>query len=165
MSYVTVGIENGANIQIYYEDQGSGQPVVLMHGQALNGHFWERQQRVLLAAGYRVITYDRRGYGRSSQPASGYDYDTFAADLDALLEHLDVTGIALGGFSEITRYLSQYGWRRVSKAAMFGVIPPFLRVPGLVKYLQLATVDGGLQNIGWTQPDQVNAALLDFLAS
>jgi non-heme chloroperoxidase len=130
MSYVTVGTQNSADIRIYYEDHGSGQPVVLIHGYPLNGHSWERQQRVLLQAGYRVITYDRRGFGQSSQPTAGYDYDTLAADLNALLEHLDLTGIVLGGFSmgtgEVTRYLGRYGSGRVAKAALFGVIPPFL---------------------------------------
>src|SRR5579864_9259998 len=130
MSYVTTGTENGSGIDIYYEDHGSGQPVVLIHGYPLNGDSWERQERVLLAAGYRVIRYDRRGFGRSSRPTIGYDYDTFAADLNALLEHLDLTGIVLTGFSmgtgEVTRYLGRYGSGRVAKAAMFGVIPPFL---------------------------------------
>ena len=130
MPYVTVGTENGADIEIYYEDHGSGQPVVLIHGYPLDGHSWEKQAAVLLQAGYRVITYDRRGFGRSSQPTIGYDYDTFAADLNAVLEHLDLTGIVLGGFSmgtgEVTRYLGRYGSGRVAKAAMFGVIPPFL---------------------------------------
>jgi non-heme chloroperoxidase len=130
MSYVTVGTENSADIRIYYEDHGGGQPVVLIHGYPLNGHSWERQQRVLLQAGYRVITYDRRGFGQSSQPTAGYDYDTLAADLNALLEHLNLTGIVLGGFSmgtgEVIRYLGRYGSGRVAKAALFGVIPPFL---------------------------------------
>jgi len=130
MPYVTVGTENGSGIDIYYEDHGSGQPVVLIHGYPLDGHSWEKQAPVLLQAGYRVITYDRRGFGRSSQPTIGYDYDTFAADLNAVLEHLDLTGIVLGGFSmgtgEVTRYLGRYGSGRVAKAAMFGVIPPFL---------------------------------------
>jgi non-heme chloroperoxidase len=130
MSYVQVGTENGAGINIYYEDHGSGQPVVLIHGYPLNGHSWERQERALLQAGYRVIAYDRRGFGQSSQPTVGYDYDTFAADLNTLLEHLNLTGVVLGGFSmgtgEVTRYLSRYGSTRVAKAAMFGVIPPFL---------------------------------------
>jgi non-heme chloroperoxidase len=107
MSYVQVGTENGADINIYYEDHGQGQPVVLIHGYPLNGHSWERQHRVLLQAGYRVITYDRRGFGRSSQPTVGYDYDTFAADLNALIEHLDLTDMVLVGFSmgtgEVTR--------------------------------------------------------------
>ena len=276
MAYITVGTENGADIEIYYEDHGAGQPVVLIHGYPLDGHSWERQARVLLQAGYRVITYDRRGFGRSSQPATGYDYDTFAADLNALLEHLDLDGIVLGGFSmgtgEVTRYLGRYGSGRVAKAAMFGVIPPFLlktpdnpegvdgqvfedikaqivkdryvyfkqffdnfyntdklaperiseqawqasfnvaagaspyasyacvdtwltdfrddlpkidvptlvvhgtedrilpheataaRLPGLIKDLTLVTIDGGPHNIGWTHPDEVNPALLQFLA-
>ena len=276
MPYVTVGAENGSGIEIYYEDHGSGPPVVLIHGYPLNGDSWERQERVLLAAGYRVIRYDRRGFGRSSRPTIGYDYDTFAADLNALLEHLDLTDIMLGGFSmgtgEVTRYLGRYGSGRVAKAVMFGVIPPFLlktadnpegvdgqvfedikaaivkdryayfkdffdnfynvdklapqrisdqawqasfnvaagaspyatyacvdtwltdfradlpnidvptlvvhgtedrilpyeataaRLPGLIKDLTLVTVDGGPHNIGWTYPDEVNTALLEFLA-
>jgi non-heme chloroperoxidase len=277
MSYVQVGTENGAGINIYYQDHGSGQPVVLIHGYPLNGHSWERQERALLQAGYRVIAYDRRGFGQSSQPTVGYDYDTFAADLNTLLEHLNLTGVVLGGFSmgtgEVTRYLSRYGSTRVAKAAMFGVIPPFLlktddnpegvhgqvfddiktaivadryayfqnfldnfyntdklaharisdrawqasftvaagcspyatyacvdtwltdfrddlpkidvptlvvhgtedrilpyaataaRLPGLIKDLQLVTVDGGPHNIGWTHPGEVNKALLGFLRS
>jgi len=276
MPYVTTGTENGSGIDIYYEDHGSGQPVVLIHGYPLNGDSWERQERVLLAAGYRVIRYDRRGFGRSSRPAIGYDYDTFAADLNALLEHLDLTDIVLGGFSmgtgEVTRYIGRYGSGRVAKAAMFGVIPPFLlktadnpegvdgqvfegiktaivkdryayfkdffdnfynvdklaperisdqawqasfnvaagaspyatyacvdtwltdfrtdlpridvptlvmhgtedrvlpyeataaRLPGLIKDLTLVTVEGGPHNIGWTHPDEVSTALMDFLA-
>jgi non-heme chloroperoxidase len=130
VTYLTVGAENGADINIYYEDHGTGQPVVLIHGYPLDGHSWERQQRVLLAAGYRVITYDRRGFGRSSQPTVGYDYDTFAADLAALLDHLELTDTVLVGFSmgtgEVTRYLSHYGSARVRKAALLGVVPPFL---------------------------------------
>jgi non-heme chloroperoxidase len=130
MPFVTVGTQNNADIEIYYEDHGSGQPVVLIHGYPLNGHSWEKQERVLLQAGHRVITYDRRGFGQSSQPTVGYDYDTFAADLNALLEHLDLTGIVLAGFSmgtgEVTRYLGHYGSARVSKAVLMGAIPPFL---------------------------------------
>jgi non-heme chloroperoxidase len=130
MSTITVGQENNAGIEIYYEDHGTGQPVVLIHGYPLNGHSWERQERVLLQAGHRVITYDRRGFGQSSQPTVGYDYDTFAADLNALMEHLDLTDVVLVGFSmgtgEVTRYLGRYGSARVSKAALLGAIPPFL---------------------------------------
>ncbi|MFF0465323.1 alpha/beta fold hydrolase [Streptomyces mexicanus] len=130
MSFVTVGHENSGSIELYYEDHGSGRPVVLIHGYPLNGHSWEKQERVLLEAGYRVITYDRRGFGRSSQPVVGYDYDTFAADLKVLLEHLDLRDVALVGFSmgtgEVTRYLGRYGSERVSKAALLGAIPPFL---------------------------------------
>jgi non-heme chloroperoxidase len=130
MSRISVGTQNSAPIEIHYEDHGGGQPVVLIHGYPLDGNSWERQERVLLAAGYRVISYDRRGFGRSSQPTVGYDYDTFAADLNALLEQLDLRDVVLGGFSmgsgEVTRYLGSYGSARVSKAMLFGAIPPFL---------------------------------------
>ena len=130
MGKVTVGQQNSDDIEIYYEDHGTGQPVVLIHGYPLNGHSWEKQERVLLAAGYRVITYDRRGFGQSSQPTVGYDYDTFATDLNALLEHLDLRDIVLAGFSmgtgEVTRYLGTYGSARVAKAVLMGAIPPFL---------------------------------------
>jgi non-heme chloroperoxidase len=276
MGRVSVGTENSENIEIYYEDHGSGQPIVLIHGYPLNGRSWERQERVLLAAGYRVINYDRRGFGLSSKPTTGYDYDTFAADLNALLEHLALQDVVLAGFSmgtgEVTRYLGKYGSTRVRKAAMFGVIPPFLlktadnpegvdrqvfegikaaivkdryayfkdffanfynvdklapdkisdqalqasnnvaygsspfatyacvetwltdfrgdlpkidvptlvvhgtedrilpfdatagRLPGLIKDVKVVSVAGGPHNIGWTHPEEVNKALLDFLA-
>jgi len=128
--HVTVGTENDAPVEIHYEDHGSGEPIVLIHGYPLNGNSWERQERYLLAHGYRVISYDRRGFGRSSQPTVGYDYDTFAADLNALIEHLDLSNMVLVGFSmgtgEVTRYLATYGSRRVRKAALLGTIPPFL---------------------------------------
>jgi len=277
MPSITVGNENGAPIEIYFEDHGSGDPVVLIHGYPLNGSSWERQERELLAGGYRVIRYDRRGFGKSSQPTVGYDYDTFAADLNTLLEHLDVQDITLVGFSmgtgEVTRYLATYGSKRVRKAALLGSIPPFLlktpdnpegidgqvfegikaaivkdryayfedflynfynvdklmperiserawqasfnvavgsspyatyacvdtwltdfrpdlakvdvptlvihgtedrilpfeataaRLPALVDGLQLVKVEGGPHNIGWTHPETVNPALLDFIAS
>ena len=130
MPFLTVGHENSADIEIYYEDHGSWQPVVLIHGYPLNGRSWEKQQRVLLDAGHRVINYDRRGFGNSSQPTIGYDYDTFAADLNVLIEHLDLDDVVLAGFSmgtgEVTRYLGTYGSRRVSRAALLGAIPPFL---------------------------------------
>jgi non-heme chloroperoxidase len=130
MPRLEVGTENGSPIAIHYEDHGSGQPVVLIHGYPLDGNSWEKQERVLLAAGYRAINYDRRGFGRSSRPTVGYDYDTFAADLNALLEHLDLREVVLIGFSmgtgEVTRYLGRYGSGRVSKAALLGAIPPFL---------------------------------------
>ncbi len=127
MPYITVGQENSASINLYYEDHGSGTPVVLIHGFPLSGHSWEKQMPVLLDAGYRVITYDRRGFGDSSQPTVGYDYDTFAADLHTLMETLDLRETALVGFSmgtgEVTRYLGTYGSKRVSKAVMLGPIP------------------------------------------
>jgi non-heme chloroperoxidase len=131
MPSLIVGTENETPIEIHYEDHGSGDPVVLIHGYPLNGNSWERQERELLANGHRVISYDRRGFGRSSQPTVGYDYDTFAADLNALLEHLDLSDIVLVGFSmgsgEVTRYLGTYGSARVRKAALLGAIPPYLR--------------------------------------
>jgi non-heme chloroperoxidase len=130
MSKVTVGQENNNDIEISYEDHGTGQPVVLIHGYPLNGHSWEKQEHVLLEAGYRVITYDRRGFGASSQPTIGYDYDTFAADLKTLVDHLDLTDMVLAGFSmgtgEVVRYLGSYGSGRVAKAVLMGSIPPFL---------------------------------------
>jgi non-heme chloroperoxidase len=276
MPQLKVGTENSADIEIHYEDHGSGRAVVLIHGYPLDGNSWEKQERELLAAGYRVISYDRRGFGRSSQPTVGYDYDTFAADLNALLEHLDVKDIGLVGFSmgtgEVTRYLGTYGSGRVRQAALLGAIPPFLlltddnpegvpgevfegiqsaivadryayfddffanfyntdvlaperigdaalragfqtaagaspfatyacvatwltdfredlkkfdvptlvvhgtedrilpfdntakRLPALIADLELVPVEGGPHNIAWTHPDEVNAALLEFLA-
>jgi len=130
MASITVGKENSTPIDLYYEDLGSGKPVVLIHGYPLNGHSWERQTMALLDAGYRVIAYDRRGWGQSSQPTTGHDYDTYAADLKELLEQLELTEIVLCGFSmgtgEVTRYLGAYGSDRVEKAVLFGAIPPFL---------------------------------------
>jgi non-heme chloroperoxidase len=276
MPYVTVGKENSGSIELYYEDHGIGQPVVLIHGYPLNGRSWERQERALLEAGYRAINYDRRGFGNSSKPTTGYSYDTFAADLEVLLDHLQLDDVILVGFSmgtgEVTRYLGRYGSSRVRKAAMLGVVPPFLlktdenpegvdgsvfegikaailkdryayftdffnnfynvdvlggtrigpeavqasfnvaagaspyatyacvdtwltdfradlpkfdiptlvvhgtedrilpfastaaRLPALIPDLRLVAIEGGPHNIGWTFPDEVNAALLDFLA-
>jgi non-heme chloroperoxidase len=276
MPRIAVGTENSAAIEIHYEDHGSGQPVVLIHGYPLNGASWEKQERVLLQAGYRVITYDRRGFGKSSQPTVGYDYDTFAADLNAVLEHLDLNDVVLVGFSmgtgEVVRYLATYGSGRVAKAVLMGTIPPFVlktgdnpegvdgsvfddikaavlkdrpaffkgfldnfnnvdvlggtriseqawqnsfivavgaspfaahacvdtwltdfrndlpkidvptlaihgdadrilpyaataaRLPGLIKDLELVTVAGGPHNVAWTHPDEVNKAMLAFLA-
>jgi non-heme chloroperoxidase len=276
MPRVEVGTENGAAIELHYEDHGSGRPVVLIHGYPLDGNSWEKQERELLAKGHRVISYDRRGFGRSSQPTVGYDYDTFAADLNALLDHVAVDDVVLVGFSmgtgEVTRYLGTYGSSRVRKAALLGVIPPFLlktddnpdgvdgqvfegikaaivkdryayfkdffdnfynvdklgpdrigdealhasfnvaagsspyatyacvdtwltdfradlpkidvptlvmhgtedrilpydatakRLPGLIADLELVTIEGGPHNIAWTHPEDVNKALLGFLA-
>jgi non-heme chloroperoxidase len=276
MPYVTVGQENSAPIELYYEDHGSGQPVVLIHGYPLDGHSWEKQLPALLDAGKRVITYDRRGFGQSSQPTTGYDYDTFAADLKALVDGLDLREAVLAGFSmgtgEVTRYLGAYGSDRVAKAVLFGPLQPFLlqtadnalgvpqsvfegfekmittdryawftfffdnfynvdtlsgtrisdeavnasfqvaagssayatlacvpswltdfradlpkitvpvlvvqgsedrilpidatgrRLPALVKDVRLIEIEGGPHNVGWTHPDEVNKALLDFLA-
>ncbi|MGW9632043.1 alpha/beta fold hydrolase [Agromyces sp. NPDC055520] len=130
MGYVTVGIENSSPIDLYYEDQGTGQTVVLIHGYPLDGQSWERQTRELLAAGYRVITYDRRGFGRSSKVGFGYDYDTFAADLDIVLTTLDLRDVIVVGFSmgtgELARYCSRHGHERVAKFAFLASLEPFL---------------------------------------
>jgi pimeloyl-ACP methyl ester carboxylesterase len=130
MPLVTVGKENSGNIDLYYEDHGSGQPVVLIHGYPLSGASWEKQVPVLLNAGYRVITYDRRGFGRSSQPTQGYNYDTFAEDLHKLITHLELNDFTLVGFSmgggEIARYFGKYGSSGARKAVLIGAVPPFL---------------------------------------
>jgi len=130
MPYLTVGKENSGDIELYYEDHGSGQPVVLIHGYPLSGASWEKQVPVLLDAGYRVITYDRRGFGKSSQPTTGYNYDTFAEDLHALLNQLKLRDVVLAGFSmgggEVARYLGKYGSKGVSKAVIIAGVPPYL---------------------------------------
>jgi len=276
MPYIGVGTENSGAIDLHYQDHGAGPPVVLIHGYPLSGRAWDRQVPALLAAGHRVITYDRRGFGNSSQPTVGYDYDTFAADLHAVLDTLDLRGAVLVGHSmgtgEVTRYLGSYGSARVAKGVLVSPIPPFLlhtgnnpeglpqslfdgfaqaatadtpawmkgfldnfynidqfggtlvsdqafasswniaaaasataavacistwqtdfrddlpkidvpvlvvqgdadrilpypntgkRLPGLIKDMHLVVIDGGPHAIAWTHADQVNRALLDFLA-
>jgi pimeloyl-ACP methyl ester carboxylesterase len=130
MGNITVGTENSVPIELYYEDHGAGQPVVLIHGYPLDGHSWAKQSAALLDAGYRVITYDRRGFGQSSQPSTGYDYDTFAADLNSVLVALDLHDVVLVGFSmgtgEVGRYLGKYGSARISKAAFLASLEPYL---------------------------------------
>jgi len=130
MSVITVGTENSTSIDLYYEDHGTGQPVVLIHGYPLSGASWAPQTRALLAAGYRVITYDRRGFGKSSQPSEGYNYDTFASDLDVVLTTLDLHDVLLVGFSmgtgEVGRYTATYGTDRLAKIAFLAPIEPFL---------------------------------------
>src|SRR5881628_1162173 len=130
MPYVTVGKENSGNIELYYEDHGAGDTVVLIHGWPLSGASWEKQTAALLNAGHRVITYDRRGFGRSSKPAVGYNYYTFAADLDVALKTLHLRDVALVGFSmgtgEVTRYIGKYGPDRVRKAVLIGTLGPYL---------------------------------------
>jgi len=130
MPVVRVGSQNGSGIDLYFEDHGSGPPVVLIHGYPLDGRSWEHQERALLEAGYRVICYDRRGFGQSSKPTVGYDYDTLAADLAVLIDHLALTDINLVGFSmgtgEVARYLGTRGSARVRRAALLGALPPFL---------------------------------------
>ena len=130
MSYVNVGRENSGPIELYYEDHGSGRPVVLIHGYPLSGRAWDKQIPMLLESGHRVITYDRRGFGKSSQPTTGYDYDTFADDLRTLMDTLDLREVTLVGHSmgtgEVTRYLGRFGSGRVASGVLISPIPPFL---------------------------------------
>jgi pimeloyl-ACP methyl ester carboxylesterase len=143
MARVTVGEENGAPIELYYEDHGSGQPVVLVHGWPLSSRSWENQVAALVDDGYRAVTYDRRGFGRSSQPWDGYDYDTLAGDLNRLLVQLDLTDVTLVGFSmgggEVARYVGQYGTERVGKAVFASAVPPYL-------YKSAANPDGAIDD-------------------
>jgi non-heme chloroperoxidase len=130
MPVMTVDTENSGSIDLYYEDHGSGTPVILIHGYPLSGRAWDKQVPVLLAAGHRVITYDRRGAGASSQPAVGYDWDTFAADLDTLINTLGLDHVTLVGHSmgtgEVTRYLGKYGSAKIDRAVLIGPIPPYM---------------------------------------
>jgi pimeloyl-ACP methyl ester carboxylesterase len=130
MSYIEVGKENSTSIHLYYEDHGSGQPVILMHGYPLSSSSWEKQIPALLKAGHRVIAYDRRGFGKSSQPTTGYNYDTFAEDLHKLVTQLKLRDFTLVGFSmgggEVARYIGKYGSKDVSKAVIMGGVPPYL---------------------------------------
>ena len=143
MSKLTVGTENSTPVELHYEDHGSGKPIVLIHGWPLSGRSWENQVPALVEAGYRVITYDRRGFGDSSQPWDGYDYDTFAADLDVLLQHLDLREVTLIGFSmgggEVVRYIANYGQERIAKAVLASAVPPYL-------YKSADNPDGGLDD-------------------
>jgi non-heme chloroperoxidase len=276
MPYVKVGQENSGPIELYYEDHGSGRPVVMIHGYPLSSRAWDKQVPVMLDDGRRVITYDRRGFGKSSQPTTGYDYDTFANDLNMLMEALDLRDATLVGHSmgtgEVTRYLGKFGSARVAMGVLISPIPPFLlqtgdnpeglpaslfdgfmhaardddpawmksfldnffnidklrgtlvsdqyyqacwniavsasataavaciptwetdfradlpkinvpmlviqgdddrvlpfaktgqRLPGMIKDLQMVVIDGGPHAISWTHADQVNAALLKFMA-
>lgn len=130
MPYVTVATQDNEPVDLYYEVQGSGKPVVLIHGWPLSGRSWEAQIPALVEAGYQVITYDRRGFGKSSQPWEGYDYDTLAQDLKLLMESLDLEDATIVGFSmgggEVARYLGKYGSDRVSKAVLAAAVPPYL---------------------------------------
>src|SRR6202040_2420250 len=130
MPYVSVGKENSTDIELYYEDHGAGDAVVLIHGYPLSGASWEKQIPVLLTTGHRVVTYDRRGFGKSSQPTAGYNYDTFAEDLHKLVTQLKLHDFALVGFSmgggEVARYLGKYGSKGVSKAVIISGVPPYL---------------------------------------
>ena len=164
MPYVTVGRENSAAIRIYYEDHGSGPPVVLVHGYALNGHSWEKQEAALLAAGHRVITYDRRGSGASSRPSTGYDFDTLAADLHVLLSRLDLRAVVLAGFAmgagEVARYLAAHGPGRVAAAVLVAPLLPFLlKTHDNPDGMDRSVFDGLTVRIAADRP----AAMKDFL--
>jgi pimeloyl-ACP methyl ester carboxylesterase len=154
MARLTVGSENGVPVELYYEDHGAGRPVVLIHGWPLSGRSWEGQVPALIEAGYRVITYDRRGFGQSSQPWTGYDYDTFAADLNLLLKHLDLRDVTLVGFSmgggEVAHYVGTYGTDRVSRAVFAAAVPPFLyrtegNPDGALDDATIATFEAGVK--------------------
>ena len=184
MPYLKIGSENRSDIELHYNDHGTGKPVVLIHGYPLDGNSWERQERALLAEGYRCITYDRRGFGRSTQPTVGYDYDTFAADLKALLDHLALDrDVVLVGFSmgtgEVTRYLGTYGSAGVSKAVLIGSIPPYVlqaddnpqgvpqavfdglkQAAGADRYAFLESFLGNLYNADESVPDRLSEAAL-----
>ncbi|TPW08510.1 MAG: Chloride peroxidase [bacterium] len=167
MSTITVGRENSAPIELYYEDHGTGAPVVLIHGWPLSGASWEKQTAALLAAGHRVITYDRRGFGRSSKPSIGYDYDTFAADLNTVLTTLDLKQVALVGFSmgtgEVARYIGKYGSERVRKAVLIGTLGPFLlKTADNPLGVDKAVFDGIRDAIRKDRPSFLMAFLHDF---
>lgn len=163
MSSITVGHENGASIDLHFEDVGSGKPVVLIHGWPLSGRSWEKQIPALVEAGYRVITYDRRGFGQSSQPWNGYEYDTFAADLNQVLEHLNLRDVTLIGFSmgggEVARYIGTYGTDRIASAVLAGAVTPYL-------YKTENNPDGGFTDDAMQgMQDSVKADRLAFLNS
>jgi non-heme chloroperoxidase len=167
MPYVKVGEENSGAIELYYEDHGSGRPVVLIHGYPLSGRAWDRQVPILLEAGNRVITYDRRGFGKSSQPGTGYDYDTFAADLNMLLETLDLREVVLVGHSmgtgEVTRYLGRYGSARVARGVLVSPIPPFLlQTPDNPDGLPASLFDGFIQAARQDTPAWMKGFLDNF---
>lgn len=167
MPYVKVGQENTGSIELYYEDHGSGTPVVLIHGYPLSGRAWDKQVPVLLDDGRRVVTYDRRGFGKSSQPAGGYDYDTFAADLHVLLETLNLRDVVLVGHSmgtgEVTRYLGRYGSARIAKAVLVSPIPPCLpQLPDNPEGLPASLFDGFMQQARDDTPAWMKGFLDNF---
>jgi len=167
MPYITVGRENSGNINIYYEDHGTGMPVVLIHGYPLSGRAWDKQVPALLEDRRRVITYDRRGFGRSSQPTSGYNYDTFCGDLATLLNVLDLRDVTLVGHSmgtgEVTRYLGRYGSARIAKAVLVSPIPPFmLQTPDNPEGLPASMFDGFMQSARQDTPAWMKGFLDTF---
>lgn len=123
-------LETSQGHTIHVKDMGSGHPVVLIHGWPLSGDMWEYQTLALLEAGFRVVTYDRRGFGQSGHPADGYTYDVFAADLAAVIDHVGAPKVSLAGFSmgggEVARYLSRYGSAKVARAVLISSVVPYL---------------------------------------
>ena len=167
MSYITVGKENSGTIDLYYEDHGTGKPVVLIHGWPLSSKSWEKQVPVLLESGYRVITYDRRGFGNSGKPTFGYDYDTLAEDLHRLMTELDLRDATLVGFSmgggEVARYLGTYGSDRVEKAVFISAIPPFLlKTSDNPEGVEGSVFDGIIESIAADRPAFLSGFLLNF---
>ena len=167
MGRIAVGRENSDDIEIYYEDHGDGRPVVLIHGYPLSGRAWDKQVPVLLKAGCRVITYDRRGFGQSSQPTTGNDYDTFAADLHALMSYLDLSDAVIVGHSmgtgEVTRYLGAHGSARVAKGVLISPIPPFLmQTPDNPEGLPQSLFDGFIQSAQADPPAWMKGFLDNF---
>ncbi len=167
MPYIKVGQENSGSIDLYYEDHGSGRPVVLIHGYPLSGRAWDRQLPVLLEHRYRVITYDRRGFGKSSQPTTGYDYDTFANDLRILLETLDLREVTLVGHSmgtgEVTRYLGRFGSARVARGVLVSPIPPFLlETPDNLEGVPASLFEGFMQTARQDTPAWMKGFLDTF---
>jgi non-heme chloroperoxidase len=167
MNYINVGKENSGSIDLYYEDHGTGRPVVLIHGWPLSGASWEKQVPILLDAGYRVITYDRRGFGKSSKPVSGYDYDTLAGDLHKLMIKLDLHDAVLVGFSmgggEVARYVGKYGTERIGAAVFMSAIPPFLlKTDGNPAGVEKSVFDGIKKAIAADRPAFLTKFLWDF---
>lgn len=167
MSYLTVGKENSGTIDLYYEDHGAGRPVVLIHGWPLSSKSWEKQVPALLDAGYRVVTYDRRGFGNSSKPTFGYDYDTLAEDLHRLMTELDLRDATLVGFSmgggEVARYLGTHGSDRVEQAVFISAIPPFLlKTSDNPEGVDGSVFDGIMDSIAADRPAFLSSFLSDF---
>ena len=167
MNYINVGKENSCDINLYYEDHGTGKPVVLIHGWPLSSASWERQVPALLHAGYRVITYDRRGFGNSSRPFTGYDYDTLADDLHRVMTKLHLREATLVGFSmgggEVARYLGRYGTERVEKAVFMAAITPYLlKGPDNAHGVEGSVFDGIRQAIMADRPAFLTSFLSNF---
>jgi non-heme chloroperoxidase len=168
MGTIEVGVENSAPIELYYEDHGTGPAVVLLHGWPVDSRSWEPQLHPLLAAGYRVITYDRRGFGRSSRPTTGYDFNTLADDLEAVLTHLDLHDTTLIGFSlgtgELARYIGTRGTERLRSCVFIeSLAPSFVKSDQNPKGVDAAAVAAVQQAILDDRPAWLTGLLSDFL--